>query len=135
MKEITLKARIENISVVTGFIDEALEALGCSMKAQMQIDVAIDELFGNIARYAYNGAEGDVTVALDYEEDTRTALITFLDRGEPFDPTATLEPDVNVPAAERQVGGLGIFLVRKTMDGMDYAYENGQNVLTIRKKI
>ena len=135
MKEITLKARIENISVVTGFIDEALEALGCSMKAQMQIDVAIDELFGNIARYAYKGAEGDATVSLDFEEETRTTVITFSDRGEPFDPTSTLEPDVNIPAADRQVGGLGIFLVRKTMDGMAYAYENGRNVLTIRKKI
>ena len=135
MKEITLKARIENIPEATAFIDGKLEALGCGLKAQMQIDVAMDELFGNIARYAYGDGEGEVTVCFDFEENTRQAVITLTDRGKPFDPTAAMVPDVKIPAAERQVGGLGIFLVRKTMDDMAYEYRDGQNVLTIREKI
>lgn len=135
MKEITLQARIEKIPEATAFIDGELEALGCGLKAQMQIDVAMDELFGNIARYAYGENEGKVTIRFHFEEDTRQAVITLTDRGVPFDPTAALTPDVNIPAEERQVGGLGIFLVRKTMDDMAYEYRAGQNVLTIRKKI
>ena len=135
MKEITLKARIENIPEATAFVDGELEALECGLKAQMQIDVAMDELFGNIARYAYGDDEGMVTIRFDFESDTRQAVITLTDWGRPFDPTAAMTPDVSIPAAERQVGGLGIFLVRKTMDDMAYEYRDGQNVLTIRKKI
>ncbi|MBR2824041.1 MAG: ATP-binding protein [Clostridia bacterium] len=135
MKDITLKARIDNIPKVTAFIDGELEALECSVKAQMQIDVAIDELFGNIARYAYGDEEGDATVSFDFDADTRTALITFADWGKPFDPTAAAAPDISTPAAERRIGGLGIFLVRKTMDDMRYAYRDGKNILTVRKKI
>ena len=135
MKERTVPAIIESIPVVTAFIDEQLEALSCPMKAQMQIDVAIDELFSNIARYAYGDGAGDATVRFSFDESTRRVSITFFDRGFPFDPLEQDEPDVTRSAEERTIGGLGIFLVRKTMDGMEYTYENGANVLTIYKKI
>ncbi len=135
MKEITLKASIDQIPAATAFVDAELEALECGMKAQMQIDVAMDELFGNIARYAYGKGGGEATVRFEFEKETRTAVITFIDRGMPFDPTAAGTPDLNIPAAQRQEGGLGIFLVRKTMDDMAYVYRDGQNRLTIRKKI
>ena len=103
MKEITLPAIIESISRVTAFVDEQLEALDCPMKAQMQIDVAIDELFGNIARYAYAPGTGEAAVRFDFDADTRTVSITFLDSGIPFDPLARAAPDIHVPAAERGV--------------------------------
>ena len=135
MKELTLRAALENLPQVTQFIDEQLEALDCSMKAQMQIDVAIDELFGNIARYAYGEAEGDATVRLDIDEATRMAFITFIDRGTPFNPLEQEEPDVTLSVEERKVGGLGIFLVRKTMDKVDYRREDGCNILTIGKRV
>jgi len=84
MKELTIPATLENIPAVTAFIDEQLEALNCSMKAQMQIDIAIDELFGNIAHYAYGDGTGEATVRFDFDETTRSAVITFMDRGVPF---------------------------------------------------
>ncbi len=135
MKELTLEAKIENIPRVTAFIDEQLEALECPMKAQMQIDVAIDELFGNISHYAYAPGEGEATVGFDFDQDRRCVSIVFTDGGVPFDPLGKTDPDVNAPAGERAIGGLGIFLVKKTMDGINYRYENGKNVLTIKKKI
>ena len=135
MKEMTLEAKIENIPRVTAFIDEQLEALDCPMKAQMQIDVAIDELFGNISHYAYAPGSGEATVGFDFDETARTISVVFSDRGVPFDPLGRTDPDVGAPAQERDIGGLGIFLVKKTMDSLEYRFENGKNVLTIKKKI
>ena len=135
MKELTVKAVLENIPAVTAFVDAQLEALDCPMKAQMQIDVAIDELFSNISRYAYPGGQGEATVRFAFDEAERVCSVIFMDRGIPFDPLAQQAPDVNSPLADRPIGGLGIFLVRKTMDSVSYRYENGQNILTIQKKI
>ena len=135
MTEIRLAAVIESIPGATAFIEEQLEALGCSMRAQMQIDVAIDELFCNIASYAYGDGTGEATVRFDYDAPTRTAAITFVDRGVPFNPLEQAEPDVTLAARDRKIGGLGIHLVRKTMDRMEYRREDGQNILTIYKRI
>ena len=135
MKEMTLAATLENIPVVTAFIDAQLEALSCPMKAQAQIDVAIDELFGNIARYAYPNGIGDVTVRFDFDETPRMVSVTFIDSGIPFDPLQKADPDVSRPADEREAGGLGIFMVKKSMDKLAYRHENGFNMLTIYKRI
>lgn len=135
MKELTVNAIVENIPAVTAFIDEKLEELACSPKAQCQIDVALDELLCNIARYAYAPGTGDATVRFGYDEDSRMVAITFIDAGKPFNPLEKPDPDTSLPASERKIGGLGIYLVRKTMDRMEYRYENGTNQLTIYKKI
>ena len=125
----------ENIPSVTAFIDGQLEALDCSMKAQMQIDVAIDELFSNIARYAYPDGPGKATVGIEFDEENRMCSVVFSDEGIPFDPLAQQAPDTSLPLMDRPVGGLGIFLVKKTMDAVEYRHENGRNILTIRKRI
>ena len=135
MNEWTGKAALGNIPVVTAWIDEQLEALNCPLKAQMQMDIAIDELFGNIARYAYGDTEGDASVRFAFDEATGTAEISFVDSGVPFNPLEKTDPDVTLSAGDREIGGLGIFMVRKTMDKMEYRYENGSNILTIYKKI
>ena len=135
MNEITLEALIENIPRAIEFIDEMLEKAGCSIKTQMQIDVAVDELLTNIAMYAYATGKGDMTMRLTMEDDPAAAVITFLDKGVPFNPLDRPEPDTTSPAAERPIGGLGIFLVRKTMDSMTYRRENGFNITTIRKAL
>ena len=135
MKELTLAATLEDIPKVTAFIDEQLETLDCPMKAQMQIDVAIDELFGNIAHYAYGESTDDATVRFDFDEATRMASVAFIDGGVPFNPLEKADPDVTLSAEERQVGGLGIFMVKKTMDDLTYRYEDGMNVLTLYKHI
>ena len=135
MKEWTFEATIDRITWLTDQVNEALESLNCPMKAQMQIDVAIDELLANIASYAYAPDKGDVTVRFDFDEESRMASISFIDTGIPYDPLRKPDPDVTLQAQEREVGGLGIFLVKKTMDDMLYARKDGRNILTIRKRI
>jgi len=135
MKELTVDAAVENIEVVTDFINEELEALNCPMKAQTQIAIAIDELFGNIARYAYTPDIGKATVRFAVEEDPLAVIITFIDHGVPFNPLAQSNPDITSPAEDRPIGGLGIFLVKKTMNMVDYDYKDGQNILMIKKNI
>ena len=135
MKEMNIEATIDNIPTVTAWIDEQLEALDCPMKAQMQIDIAIDELFSNIARYAYNPETGPATVRVEVAENPMAVFITFIDKGVPYDPLKQEDPNTHLPAEEREIGGLGIFMVKKTMDDITYEYKDGQNILTIKKNI
>ena len=135
MKELTIAATVENIEVVTDFVNEQLEALDCPMKAQMQIDIAIDELFGNIAHYAYNPDVGEATVRVEVVEDPMAVLITFIDKGVPYDPLAKADPNTKLSVEEREIGGLGIFMVKKTMDDITYEYKDGQNILKIKKNL
>ena len=133
MKELTIAATVENIETVTDFVNRELEALDCPMKAQMQIDIAIDELFGNIAQYAYNPETGDATVRVEVIEDPMSVVITFIDKGVPYDPLAQADPDTTLSVEERSIGGLGVFMVKKTMDEITYEYKNGQNILKIKR--
>ena len=123
MKEMTIDAAVENIPAVTAFVEEQLEQYNCPMKTQMQIDIAIDELFSNIAQYAYNPKTGKATIRVEVTENPMAVIITFIDNG------------VTLSADERQIGGLGIFMVKKSMDDINYEYKNGQNILKIKKNI
>ena len=135
MKELTIAATVENIETVTDFVNEQLKALDCPMKAQMQIDIAIDELFGNIAHYAYNPEIGKATVRVEVVEDPLSVVITFIDNGVPYDPLAKADPDTTLSAEERDIGGLGIYMVKKSMDDIAYEYKDGQNILKIKKNL
>lgn len=135
MKELTVDATIENIAQVTAFVNEMLELYNCPMKAQMQIDIAIDELFGNIAYYAYNPDIGPATVKIEVIEEPMAVVITFIDSGIPYNPLEKVDPDTSLSAEEREIGGLGIYMVKKSMDDITYEYKDGKNVLTIRKDI
>ena len=105
------------------------------MKAQTQIAIAIDELFGNIARYAYTPDIGKATVRFAVDENPLSVIITFIDHGVPFNPLEQAQPDIHASAEDRPIGGLGIFLVKKSMNMVEYTYKNGQNILTIKKTI
>ena len=135
MKELTIEAKTTNIEAVTDFVNEQLEALDCPMKAQMQIDIAIDELFGNIAHYAYNSDVGEATVRVEVAKDPLAVVITFIDNGVPYDPLAKEDPDTTLSAEEREIGGLGIYMVKKSMDEITYEYKDGQNILKIKKNL
>ncbi len=135
MKELTIPATIENIDLVTNFVNEQLEEIDCPPKAQMQIDIAIDELFGNIAHYAYNPKTGPATVRVEVMSAPISVVITFIDHGIPYDPLKKNDPDITLTSDEREIGGLGIFMVKKTMDEITYEYRDGQNILRIRKDI
>ena len=135
MKELTVSATVENIATVTDFVNEQLESYDCPMKAQMQIDIAIDELFGNIAHYAYNPEIGEATVRVEVVENPLSVVITFIDKGVPYDPLKNDDPDTTLSADERDIGGLGIYMVKKSMDDITYEYKDGQNILTIKKSL
>ena len=135
MKELTISATTENIETVTNFVNKQLEAVNCPLRTQTQISIAIDELFGNIAHYAYRPAVGSATVRVEVAQSPLTVIITFIDSGIPYDPLTNADPDITLSAEERPIGGLGIYMVKKTMDELSYAYENGQNILTIKKRI
>ena len=135
MKELTIAATVENIETVTDFVNEQLETFDCPMRAQMQIDIAIDELFGNIVHYAYKPGIGQATVQVDVEEEPLSVVITFIDNGVPYDPLAKADPDTTLSAEERDIGGLGIYMVKKSMDEITYEYKDGQNILKIKKNI
>ena len=134
-EELTLDATVENLDNVLAFVDKNLEKLDCSPKTQMQIDVAVEELFVNIAHYAYGDATGKATIRFEKTDDPLSASITFIDSGTPYDPLKKADPDVTLSAEERQIGGLGIYMVKKSMDDVKYEYADGKNILTITKKL
>ena len=140
----TFPAKIEALSDVLGFVDRTLEEYECPMKIQMAVCVAIEEVFVNVAHYAYSGGEqknqcregsGDVTLGIGFDETDRTVTFRMSDKGTPFDPLQKPDPDITLSAEDREIGGLGIFITKKTMDSVTYAYENGENILTMVKKI
>ncbi len=135
LNELVIDAKIENLDQVLSFVDSFLVSLDCAPKAMMQIDVAVEELFVNIASYAYQPDTGTAVIRIDAQDQPRGVIITFRDRGVPYDPLAKQDPDVTLSAEERKIGGLGIFMVKKSMDRMEYEYRDGQNILTVYKNI
>lgn len=135
MRELNTVSSIDSIEAVTAFVDSQLEEAECPVKAQMQIDIAIDELFSNISKFAYNPELGPVTIKVEFTSDKDSVSITFMDKGRPYDPTKAEDPDITLSAEERGIGGLGIFMVKKTMDDVSYEYKDGCNILTITKRI
>lgn len=128
------EADISDIPKVTEFIEGELEKIEFPMKAITQISIAIDEIYSNIVNYGYRGKKGPVTVKLYTEDDNKTVKLMFIDEGIPYNPMIKDDPDTTLSAEERSIGGLGIFMVKKSMDDMSYRYENECNVLTITKK-
>ncbi len=133
--EITLEATVDNIERVTDFVNAELKKLSCPAKAMLQLDIAVDELFGNIVRYAYRPEVGPATVRISVCEDPMAVNVVFIDQGRPYDPLKNEDPDVTKGLDEREIGGLGIFIVKNSMDQISYSYKNGQNILRIKKHL
>lgn len=133
-RELTLPAQTERLPEVLAFVEEQLEEAGCPMKAQMQISVATEEVYVNIASYAYAPGSGMATIRLELTQEPAVVL-TFIDSGIAFNPLEKEDPNVNLPAEERQIGGLGIFMTKKTMDEVRYERAEDRNVLTLIKRI
>ena len=131
MKEIVLDAKVDNLSQLLSIIDEELENAGCSMKGQMQIDVAVEEIFVNVASYAYEDGNGSCTVQVDTDPVNSYVTITFIDEGIPYNPLAKEDPDVTLSADEREIGGLGIFIVKKSMDKTAYERKDNKNIFNM----
>ena len=130
MSELIIEAVLENLDMVLDFVNEKIE--DCPAKIQNQIRIAVDEIFSNIARYAYHPESGGAAVRIVVSEDI---IIEFEDSGVAYDPLAKTDPDVSLPAEEREIGGLGLFLVKNLMDSVEYRRDGNKNVLTIRKRL
>ena len=135
MKELEIEAVRKNTYSVLAFVDEDLEAAECPMLTQTAIDIAVEEIFVNIANYAYGEETGTVLIQVTMHEDPPSAEITFIDTGVQYDPLANPDPDITLPSNKRKKGGMGIFMVKKSMDEMTYKYEGGKNILTIKKAL
>lgn len=133
MTELRIAALPENLDAVNAFVEEQLDACACPMKASMQLMVALEELYVNIAHYAYGDATGDALIQVEMCDGM--FIIRLIDEGMPFDPIAKDDPDITLPAEERDIGGLGIFMVKKSMDMFTYARQEGRNIVTIGKRI
>ena len=125
---------MESLPEIQAFVRAELEAMDCPEETQKQLFIVIDEVFANVASYAYADGEGSVTVRLETESEPRAAVLTFLDSGVPFDPLTMKTPDISLKARERKIGGLGIFMVRKLTDEVSYAYADGKNILRTVKR-
>ena len=135
MKEKVFSARKDALSEVMAFTEECLESFDCPMKSSMAICVAVEEIFVNIASYAYGKGTGEASLSFSFDEAERLMTLEVKDEGVPFNPLERDEPDITLSAADREIGGLGIFITKKTMDTVAYRFENGKNILTMTKKI
>ena len=131
----TFSAKTQSLTEVLGFVEETLEGFECPMKIQTAICVAIEEVFVNVAHYAYPEGDGDMTLYIGFDDQSRSITFRMTDKGVPFDPLKKPDPDITLSAEDREIGGLGIFITKKTMDSLSYSYENGENILTMIKKI
>lgn len=130
MKEFLIEAQIENLDTVLDFVNLELEAINCPMKLQNQLAIAMEEIFVNIAHYAYNQQTGHVVIRITVGSEI---IIEFEDSGTPYNPLEKIDPDITLSLEERKIGGLGIFMVKKMMDVVEYRHEGEKNILTIRK--
>lgn len=126
-------AELEELDNVLAFADTELEKVDCPMKVQSAVDVCLEEVFVNIAHYAYPGENGTAEIDVEADDSEKSVTIRLVDSGVPFDPLAKADPDTSLQAGERQIGGLGIFMVKKMMDSVEYEYSEGKNILTIKK--
>ncbi|MBO4692992.1 MAG: SpoIIE family protein phosphatase [Clostridia bacterium] len=133
--ELDIEAVVDNLQEVIEFVNARLAEAKCSAKMQMQMDVAVEEIFVNISNYAYSPDVGNATVRVEFSKEPVTVTITFVDSGIPYDPLKKEDPDISLSAEEREIGGLGIFMTKRMMDDVYYEYKDGKNILKIRKNI
>ena len=133
MEKITVDAVVENLQTVIDFATEKLEARDCPMKASMQLELVVEEIFVNIASYAYHPEIGAATFCMEFEENPSAVKMTFIDGGKPYNPLEKDDPDTTLELEDRDIGGLGIFLVKKNVDEISYEYADGKNILRMKK--
>lgn len=127
------EASIDDIPAITDFLETELSKIDFPMKSIIQVNIALDEVYSNIVKYGYPNKPGPATVKLIIKDDPKTVYIRFEDSGIPYNPLRYADPDITLPAEQRDIGGLGIYMVKKTMDDVMYKYEGGKNILTLKK--
>lgn len=134
MKELKVKAIDENLSMVLDTVENFIEGL-CNSEIKNEILISVDELFINVAHYAYEGEEGEVSIVMELLEEKKRLRIIISDQGIPFNPLEKEDPDIDLSLEERKIGGLGIFMVKDYMDHLEYKFENKSNILIMEKNL
>ena len=132
---LTVPADVDRLGEVTAFLEGELEKVDCPMDEVFNLTLVAEELFINIAHYAYDGRKGDVEMTFTFDQNAREVGMVFSDGGIPFDPTSRPRPDTTLKPGQRQIGGLGIHLVRELMDEVQYDYQGGRNIMSVKKRL
>lgn len=135
-RTLDVDASLKSLDEVTAFFEDALADEGCPHKMIMQVIMCVEEIFVNVASYAYNAGQGGLcrlSLTVDVNDDVKRATIVVADNGKPFNPLEREAPDITLTAEEREIGGLGIYMVKKSMDSLEYEYKSGENVLVMTK--
>ena len=130
---LTLPADVKYLEKVLELLNERLDETSCPEDIRLALNIATEEIYVNIASYAYAPKQGDARLAFTLEKDPEALSIEFIDKGVPYNPLAKENPDITLSAEDRQIGGLGIYMVKKSMDSLSYDYRNGENHCTIKK--
>ena len=132
-EELIIEAVVDNLDAVNLFVHKSIEQFEVSKRTLMQIDLIVEEIFVNIASYAYAPNTGSVKILIEAKEESRSVSLTFIDSGIPYNPLEKSDPDVNLSADDREIGGLGIFLTKNLVDNISYQFVDGRNILKIEK--
>lgn len=132
---ITVKTNINSIPFVNDLVEQFLDEQGISIKIQMQMNIVIDEILSNIVQYSFREAVGEATITYEYNSETKLLVLAFVDDGVEYNPLGAQDPDITLSAEERDIGGLGVFMVKKIMDEVEYKYEDGCNHFILRKVV
>ena len=135
MQDITLQASDDTLYTVLDAIEAHLCKNGCPDAVKTQVLISVEEIYVNIAHYAYGGDKGEATVQMEVTQNPRICRVVFKDRGIPYNPLEKEDPDISLSAGEREIGGLGIYMVKQCMDKITYRYEDGYNILAIEKHL
>ena len=133
--DIEISALIENWNIVYDFLNDCMDKFRLEGKLRTEVLLSCEEIYVNVAHYAYSGRTGSVSIKIEYKNEQKKLKIEFTDSGIPFDPTKLKEPNIGDPIEKRKIGGLGVFMVKKMMDSVEYRYEFGQNNLTLTKHV
>lgn len=134
MATLTVPAKKEYINQLLDLLHQQLDRVSCPLKISLELELAVEEAFVNIATHAYVKEGGTATFDCEVEPDAGLVILRFTDQGLPFNPLGKKDPDTALSADQRPIGGLGIFLIKKTMDKCAYTYHQGANVFTLTKK-
>lgn len=134
-EELVVEAIVDNLDIVNEFIHRFISQYQCSKRTVMQLDLIVEEIFVNIASYAYAPDIGSAKILLDIEPEQLTATLTFIDTGVPYNPLNNSDPDISLAAEDRQIGGLGIYLTKKLVNDISYQHKDGQNILQFTKSL
>lgn len=127
------EATLDDIPEVTDFVEDALDVMGCPQADKLKIDIIVDEIFSNICNYAYEGKPGIAAIIIEETQDPHGVRLIFADKGMPYNPLEKEDPDISMALEDRAIGGLGVFMVKQSVDEINYSYSNGRNILTVKK--